>query len=1249
MESIDAQTAAGQVILAGQQRYEIVRPIGAGGMGQVYLVRSPKHQEAIALKMLPAGFMNEQRITAFKREFSLLSELHHPHVCRVYDFGFSAARQTYFFTAEFVEGVDLFRAMLQAPLDEIERIISQILSALDFIHTVELIHFDIKGDNILVSRKDGKLHATLVDFGITNPANQALKEIAGTLYYMAPELLQPNPKVDHRVDLYAFGVVCYRLLAGIYPYEVQTVEEARQQHAQQRIDWEALRSRGTPEYLCQMVQRLLAVNPEERFASAAAVLNFLGLHSGKSFHELPILQRANLIEGPLVDREGPLATLTNAVHRVVGYMAVDETIDQEEHPQAYLVAGPRGMGKSRLLKEVKSTSQLEDCATYLVDCEQEGRDLQLFLSALGHAVADQLPSVDAAAEALIHAAIDRPSCYLFDNFDRAAPLVQKVIRSLLGYLYSATLAHNAPPLIVILTYTPGSAPIPKISGVATVDLAPLNREEVATYVRQLLGGQDDLSTFIEAVWDFSQGVPFLMTEATRRYHQDPDHLPASIEELYSQQFAKLESSALEMLQCLAYIKRPLSLELLRHLCDTVDEASLQHLQQEGLIRTVTADNTFTTATGALAQAVEHGLPIPIRQRFADRYIHICLQQPTYRARDMADFAQDATDHTLAIKIFREAADDAEKSGEGARAVDLLHQRTELLRQDASQHNEMRITQRKIATLLLYQGKYQASEELLHQMMGDASETVEELKLLGLLKRAQRKPKEAGVFYQQALHQLVEDPSNPTYLFLLNERAQALLEEGSVQQALEIYEKTHAWMKQLEPEKRRKVVNNNLGVVYSRLGRSDEALAFYKEKLSMFHDERRIAASINGQMGVIYLHAGRTSDALAAFQHAWELSLAMGDQHNALALLDNIIALLQKQARYSEALVFAQRSFQMKAGGAADIDLSRSLMTVATLYLNLGLPDLAARYLTQAMRLARRHRSYQLVGWIQITFGYLYKDLGRLMESLNAFEETIAIGENNQDEDLIRWGCYGAIDLLVESGEIEEAATFLQQLSPLVPNATDEEFKVRYHILLRKIDVVKQPRPDDAIRPELEHIAEECITHEWKEFHWEVEYLLGVYHEKRDEEELALQHFQQSFQIISAITGGLGEEYRENYKTQRSRAKVRADLMSLQQLSGRSATGNQATNPMGGRDAATQERMLTAPQATLPPRKLTERIPVVYEPGTLLAKYEKEIIVQALGHYQWDLEQTAQALGLEATTLENKIKQYQIDKPTTSKH
>lgn len=1243
----DLETTS-RTIVAAQQNYKIIRAVGSGAMGTVFLVEPPDRGEPMALKFLPAGLMTETRINAFKREFSLLSELHHPHVCRVYDFGFSSSHKQYFFTAQFVEGVDLFRAMVQAPIEEVELVISQILSSLDFIHTVGLVHFDIKGDNILVSRKGGKPHATLVDFGITSPVDQPLVEIAGTLYYMAPELLQPKPQIDHRVDLYSFGVACYRLLSGIYPYEVSTIEEARAWHKTKKIDFEPLRSRGLPEYLINMVEKLLAFNPEDRFSSASVVLKYLSLHSGTEYKTLPSIERAKLLEGPMVGREGFFATAKNAIKRVVAYANVEQTMDQEEHPQAYFISGPRGFGKSRLLKEIKMTAQIEDCATWLIDGEREGRDLNSLLDAFGLLSTDeQIATPDEASQLLLEAARDRSTCYLFDNIDAAGPGVQKTIHELLAKLYSATLTHTAPPLIVIAGFSSGSENMPTTTGTPTLELQPLTKEEVASYVKQQVGSDAEAEKFVNAVWDFSQGVPFLMTEATRRYHDQSGELPSSIEELYAQQMSRLPEEARRIVECLAFSNSPLSRDTLESLCNVTDDTLLHMLQSEGLIRITGIEEDITTATGALAQAIVKNLTPKRRQELADGIVQWMKQSADFNPINAAEYAIYMTDTSAALKLLQDAASQAEQEGESGQAVIMLNQSIGLISADPQMRDEVAKIERRVATLLLYQGKYQACEEILHRISAQQGEpSVEDLKMLGLVKRAQRQPKEAGQFYDRALNQLAEDPSNPTFLFILNERAQAYLEEGAVQKSIELYQKSLRWTRQLSKEKKLRVTNNNLGIALSRVGKFDEALDFYQEKLKTFAHEKRIAASVHGQIGVIYLNSGNIDGALTAFKEAWIRSVEMGDQHNAPALLDNIINLLQKKAAYSEALHYAQQSFKLKAVNATDLDLARSLMTVAKLYLHLSLPDLCARYLTQAMRLARKGRNYQLIGEIHVSFGYLYKDLGRLMESLNAFEEAIAIGENNEDEDLIIWGCYGAVDLLVESGEVEEAMPYLQRLSLLMDkDQSEQEFSVRFQILLNKLQIMKQPQPEGNIEKSLENLCKLCVESGWLELRWEVEHLLGVYHHKRDEIEKAYCHLETANGIIVQIAEGLSEEYRGGFERQRSRAKVIADFRAVSHMHDDISTDpsqneNQTTAaPNLGIDTAprtiaTGNSFSPGTIATSPPSRS-----FIFKQNKKLSDYEKEIIETTVEHFSNDLVLAAKSLGITVAELQNKLNHF----------
>src|SRR5436853_1280180 len=181
--------------------YEILAPIGAGGMGEVYKARDTRLDRIVAVKV-----SNEQFSEGFEREARAVAALNHPHICQLYDVGPN------YLVIEFIEGTPLKGPL---PLKEAVEYAGQILEALDAAHKKGITHRDLKPANILVTKQGIKL----LDFGLakqTAPlqetdATKALTwqgQILGTLQYMSPEQLQGKP-TDARSDLFAFGCVLY--------------------------------------------------------------------------------------------------------------------------------------------------------------------------------------------------------------------------------------------------------------------------------------------------------------------------------------------------------------------------------------------------------------------------------------------------------------------------------------------------------------------------------------------------------------------------------------------------------------------------------------------------------------------------------------------------------------------------------------------------------------------------------------------------------------------------------------------------------------------------------------------------------------------------------------------------------------------------------------------------------------------------------------------------------------------------------
>src|SRR5579863_4783703 len=186
--------------------YEILAPIGAGGMGEVYKARDPRLDRTVALKVSKAEFTER-----FTREARTVAQLNHPHICQLYDVGPD------YLVMEYVEGKPLKGPL---PLEKAVEYAGQILDALDAAHQKGIIHRDLKPANILVTKQGIKL----LDFGLAKQAvplkdvdvTRALTnqgQIVGTLQYMSPEQLQ-GKEADARSDLFAFGCVLYELLTG---------------------------------------------------------------------------------------------------------------------------------------------------------------------------------------------------------------------------------------------------------------------------------------------------------------------------------------------------------------------------------------------------------------------------------------------------------------------------------------------------------------------------------------------------------------------------------------------------------------------------------------------------------------------------------------------------------------------------------------------------------------------------------------------------------------------------------------------------------------------------------------------------------------------------------------------------------------------------------------------------------------------------------------------------------------------------
>ena len=258
-------------------RYEVTKKIGSGGMADVYLAQDRLLGRQVALKILSSRYAHdEQFIERFRREASSAASLNHPNIVQIYDRG--EAEGTYYIAMEYLEGRSLKEIILKyAPLspDLVVSVSAQILEALRFAHRRDIIHRDIKPQNIIVDN-DGRVKVT--DFGIARAGSASTMteagSILGTAHYLSPEQAQ-GQSVEAASELYSLGVVMYEMVTGRLPYDGDNPVTIAMQHVHENPAPPRSIVPDLPLNLEAVILRSLGKKPTDRYLTAQAFLEDL--------------------------------------------------------------------------------------------------------------------------------------------------------------------------------------------------------------------------------------------------------------------------------------------------------------------------------------------------------------------------------------------------------------------------------------------------------------------------------------------------------------------------------------------------------------------------------------------------------------------------------------------------------------------------------------------------------------------------------------------------------------------------------------------------------------------------------------------------------------------------------------------------------------------------------------------------------------------------------------------------------------
>jgi eukaryotic-like serine/threonine-protein kinase len=580
-------------------RYRLLDKIGQGGMGVVYRALDRLDGSIVALKRVTTPgerlqFASKGDSTNFRlalaQEFRVLASLRHPNIISVLDYGFDAERQP-FFTMELLENAQTIRAYANGKsVSQQINFLIQVLQALAYLHRRGILHRDLKPDNLLVV--DGQVK--VLDFGLA-VAREAIHEdgqTAGTVAYMAPEILQGSSATEP-ADLYAVGVIAYELFSGHHPFQSKSFSHLINDILNTTPDIEPLE---IDDSLKLILEKLLAKSPSERYASADEILSIFAQSIGQPISaEAAAIRESYLQAAAFVGREAELQRLT----------AVLDTMTAGTG-SAWLVGGESGVGKSRLLDELRTRALVNGALvlrgqaiveggapyqlwreslrrlclqTNLTDLEASVlKSLIPDIGSLINQVVPDAPELDAQAAQL------RLLSVIEDVFRKQSQPILLLLEDLqwaeesLSVLKRLTQAVHELPLLIVANYRDDERPnLPaELPDMQPIKLARLDENAIADLSASMLGESGRQPHVIDLLQRETEGNVFFIVEVVRALAEEAGQLaqigqmtlPLSvfaggIQTVVQRRLSRVPTAARPLLQIAAVAGRELDLTVLK--------------------------------------------------------------------------------------------------------------------------------------------------------------------------------------------------------------------------------------------------------------------------------------------------------------------------------------------------------------------------------------------------------------------------------------------------------------------------------------------------------------------------------------------------------------------------------------------------------------------------------------------------------------------------------------------------------------
>ncbi|MCE9624561.1 MAG: protein kinase [Deltaproteobacteria bacterium] len=927
------------------KKYRVLRELGRGHSGTVYLALDPRGQE-VAIKCL-ASQCNESVLQRFRQEFATLRSLQHANIAQPIDFGYDEGLLRHFFVAEYVSGSTLDIALHTASEEEAARLFAQALRALDYMHRQGVFHCDLKPGNILVTQ-EGTLK--IIDFDVAVRGTQA---IGGTPSYCAPELLTgDDPKPNAKTDLFSLGATFYHCLTREKPYQARNFSELVVAHGTQKPKLPSVINPRLGSLWDGLLMGMMQPQASQRYATASAVLQQLYPlleHRKAAFSEEDIAYRLR--------QHGIPIGKTEILDRMRSFLESKPADEAELH--LALVRGGPGLGRSYLSSEFKAMAQLKGFPCFVSEQRED-----LF--------PEKFPFV-----------------WIVEDF--SARLRQE------GPEFASGLAAKLRELAykgagkVWLALISGVEDFPEIpdelqalfrDAALSFVLRPWTRQETRAWLEDIFQTTEIPAFLIDHVQTESQGRPQHARQLLQHYLRrglllDPQgnwrkdlfqpseffrrsFAPEKLSEEYEDLHEALGTEEKELLSALALAYEALPGEFFETLLGRESVyASLRQLTALGLV-SGGGEEPYRLASAALKEFLGKKIPADVLREEHRRWALLAETRPMDRY-----FSEEALlyhrahggDPKIAAEAWAAFGDRNARRGLWQSAEEFY---TKAL--DAAPESERELRFRAAidrGRCLVQRTRLDEAkayfEELLKKFTAEKNQNrlflAKICERLGVIENKRGHASKAAEYFRAGIRCL-EPGREPLeqYLGLRNFLSALDLQDGRFAEAIAAFKESYESAQRLPWERRRVLTNNDLGAALLQSGAFEAAVAHWNSELADLRSREDLNPYVRClyQLGQAWLARGEKERAKEFLERAWDSARGLQNPEMELRIA-NALANLEKDSRPEAALADYERALDAAFSTHETLSIAVVLMNMGFLLSDLGQGARARQCLKQGLR------------------------------------------------------------------------------------------------------------------------------------------------------------------------------------------------------------------------------------------------------------------------------------------------------------